>query len=79
MTVRVSEGGVDQGHVFGVLARHSVAFEIVYGGIDEIAGRTFGTLTLALSGRRRRSTTPSPTSDRPRPSSRPRKDADMDS
>jgi D-methionine transport system ATP-binding protein len=51
VTVRVSEGGVDQGHVFGVLARHGVGFEIVYGGIDEIAGRTFGTLTLALSGR----------------------------
>ncbi|KQO82679.1 MULTISPECIES: methionine ABC transporter ATP-binding protein [unclassified Frigoribacterium] len=51
VTVRVSEGGVDQGHVFGALARHAVGFEIVYGGIDEIAGRTFGTLTLALSGR----------------------------
>ena len=50
VTVRVSEGGVDQQHVFGVLARHGVGFEIVFGGIDEIAGRTFGTLTLALAG-----------------------------
>ena len=50
VTVRVSEGGVDQQHVFGVLARHDVRFEIVFGGIDEIGGRTFGTLTLALTG-----------------------------
>ncbi|MBF4578545.1 methionine ABC transporter ATP-binding protein [Frigoribacterium sp. VKM Ac-2530] len=50
VTVRLTEGGVDQQQVFGVLARHGVRFEIVFGGIDEIGGRTFGTLTLALTG-----------------------------
>ncbi|WP_423917657.1 methionine ABC transporter ATP-binding protein [Frigoribacterium sp. 2-23] len=50
VTVRLSEGGVDQRQVFGLLTRHEVSFEIVFGGIDEIRGRTFGTLTLALSG-----------------------------
>jgi len=50
VTVRVSEGGVDQRDVFALLGRHGLSFEIVYGGIDEIQGRTFGTLTLAVTG-----------------------------
>jgi len=44
------DGGVRQSEVFAVLHRHGVAFELVYGGIEEIQGATFGNLTLALDG-----------------------------
>ena len=50
VSVRLAEGGVDQRDVFAVLGRHGLSFEIVHGGIDEIQGRTFGTLTLAVTG-----------------------------
>ena len=50
VAVRLSEGGVEQRDVFAVLGRHALGFEIVYGGVDEIQGRTFGTLTLAVTG-----------------------------
>ena len=32
------------------LLRHGVRFELVYGGIEEVQGETFGNLTLALDG-----------------------------
>ncbi|GAB2973274.1 methionine ABC transporter ATP-binding protein [Frigoribacterium salinisoli] len=50
VAVRLSEGGVEQRDVFAVLGRHGLGFEIVYGGVNEIQGRTFGTLTLAVTG-----------------------------
>jgi D-methionine transport system ATP-binding protein len=45
-----ADGGSAQGAVFAELTRRDVAFEIVYGGIDDIQGRSFGLLTLALRG-----------------------------
>ncbi|MDQ6525809.1 methionine ABC transporter ATP-binding protein [Nocardioides sp. LHD-245] len=41
---------VRQSEVFATLLRHDVAFELVYGGIEEVQGTTFGNLTLALTG-----------------------------
>jgi D-methionine transport system ATP-binding protein len=41
---------VRQSEVFATFLRHDVAFELVYGGIEEVQGTTFGNLTLALSG-----------------------------
>jgi len=41
---------VRQSDVFAVLLEHGVRFELVYGGIEEVQGDTFGNLTLALDG-----------------------------
>lgn len=41
-----------QSEVFAVLLRHGVTFELVFGGIEEVQGETFGNLTLALEGSR---------------------------
>ena len=41
---------VRQSDVFAELLRHGVRFELVYGGIEEVQGETFGNLTLALDG-----------------------------
>ncbi|GAA5116115.1 methionine ABC transporter ATP-binding protein [Alloalcanivorax gelatiniphagus] len=41
---------VRQSDVFAVLLEHRVRFELVYGGIEEVQGDTFGNLTLALDG-----------------------------
>ncbi|WBU37992.1 methionine ABC transporter ATP-binding protein [Homoserinibacter sp. YIM 151385] len=49
VTLRFGEQSA-QGEVFAELSRREVAFEIVYGGIDDIQGRSFGLLTLALRG-----------------------------
>ncbi|KFF60852.1 methionine ABC transporter ATP-binding protein [Cryobacterium sp. MLB-32] len=48
VTLAFRDDAVDQSAVFGELARAGVAFEVVYGGINEIQGRPFGHLTLAL-------------------------------
>jgi D-methionine transport system ATP-binding protein len=32
------------------IVRHNIRFEIVYGGITELSGRSFGSLTLELIG-----------------------------
>ncbi|MCW4386405.1 methionine ABC transporter ATP-binding protein [Salinibacterium sp. SYSU T00001] len=50
VTVSFADGGVSQSEVFVALAKHDVTFELVYGGVNEIQGRTFGHLTLALRG-----------------------------
>jgi D-methionine transport system ATP-binding protein len=42
--------GSTQGGVFLTLAKAGVGFELVYGGINDIRGRVFGHLTLALVG-----------------------------
>ena len=49
VTLAFRDSAVDQGAVFGELARAGIAFEVVYGGINEIQGRPFGHLTLALT------------------------------
>lgn len=48
MTFR--DGSVDQPIVFRTLADRGVGVNIVYGGISEVGGRTFGKLTLELIG-----------------------------
>lgn len=40
----------DQGSVFSELSARGVKFEVVHGGVDDIQGRSFGRLTLALTG-----------------------------
>ncbi len=50
VTLAFRDSAVDQSAVFGELARAGVAFEVVYGGMNEIQGRPFGHLTLALTG-----------------------------
>ena len=45
-----ADGGTDQSAIFTELQRRKVGFELVHGGIDDIRGRTFGTITLALTG-----------------------------
>ncbi|OLT47027.1 methionine ABC transporter ATP-binding protein [Saccharomonospora sp. CUA-673] len=41
---------VGQADVFADLAARGVRFEVVHGGVDEVAGSTFGNLTLSLRG-----------------------------
>jgi D-methionine transport system ATP-binding protein len=48
--VELREGGPRQTDVFAVLLERGVAFELVFGGIEEIQGATFGNLTLSLDG-----------------------------
>jgi D-methionine transport system ATP-binding protein len=50
VTLAFRDESVDQARVFGELTRDGVAFQVVYGGINEIQGRPFGHLTLALTG-----------------------------
>lgn len=49
VTLAFRDSAVDQGAVFGEFARAGVGFEVIYGGINEIQGRPFGHLTLALT------------------------------
>ncbi len=44
------DGGSAQAEIFVALSEAGLRFELVHGGIDEIRGRTFGTLTLAVTG-----------------------------
>jgi len=48
--VELREGGPRQTDIFAVLLERGIAFELVFGGIEEIQGATFGNLTLALDG-----------------------------
>jgi D-methionine transport system ATP-binding protein len=50
VTLSFSDGGTSQSEVFLTLSEAGVGFELVYGGINDIQGRTFGHLTLALTG-----------------------------
>ena len=50
VTLSFSDGDVSQSSVFVELASGGVGFELIYGGINDIQGRTFGHLTLSLSG-----------------------------
>ncbi|PRY67316.1 D-methionine transport system ATP-binding protein [Glaciihabitans tibetensis] len=50
VTFSFANGNTSQASVFLELSRASVAFELVYGGINEVQGQTFGHLTLALNG-----------------------------
>ncbi|MDR5698811.1 methionine ABC transporter ATP-binding protein [Agromyces aerolatus] len=50
VTVSFRDGDASQARVFLDLAEAGVEFELVYGGINDIRGRAFGHLTLALRG-----------------------------
>ena len=50
VTLSFSEGDSAQSQVFATLGRAGLGFELIYGGINDIQGRTFGHLTLSLSG-----------------------------
>ena len=50
VTLDVREGAAAQADVFAALSTHGVRFEVVHGGINDIRGRVFGHLTLALTG-----------------------------
>jgi D-methionine transport system ATP-binding protein len=50
VTFTIRDGDVSQAQVFRDLAEHGVGFELIHGGINDIGGRVFGHLTLALSG-----------------------------
>jgi D-methionine transport system ATP-binding protein len=48
--VELRDGGPRQTDIFAVLLERGIAFELVFGGIEEIQGATFGNLTLSLDG-----------------------------
>ncbi|WP_345799916.1 ATP-binding cassette domain-containing protein [Microbacterium sp. AZCO] len=50
VTFTIRDGDVTQSEVFSTLAEHGVRFELIHGGINDIRGRVFGHLTLALGG-----------------------------
>lgn len=50
VTLSFRDGHSSQAAVFLELAAAGVGFELVYGGINDISGRAFGHLTLALKG-----------------------------
>ncbi|ARJ05187.1 methionine import ATP-binding protein MetN [Cnuibacter physcomitrellae] len=50
VTFSFRDGTRSQASVFVTLAESGVGFELVYGGINDIRGRAFGHLTLALTG-----------------------------
>ncbi|GAA1837218.1 methionine ABC transporter ATP-binding protein [Agromyces salentinus] len=50
VTISFRDGGASQSAVFLDLANAGLEFELVYGGINDIQGRAFGHLTLAIRG-----------------------------
>ncbi|MFH8249303.1 methionine ABC transporter ATP-binding protein [Microbacterium sp. B2969] len=50
VTFTIRDGDVTQSEVFSTIADHGVRFELIHGGINDIRGRVFGHLTLALRG-----------------------------
>ncbi|WCM55099.1 methionine ABC transporter ATP-binding protein [Microbacterium sp. EF45047] len=50
VTFSFRDGDSSQGQVFLDLAQAGLEFELVYGGINDIRGRAFGHLTLAIRG-----------------------------
>ncbi|KAA9111449.1 methionine ABC transporter ATP-binding protein [Microbacterium rhizomatis] len=50
VTFTIRDGDVTQSDVFAALAAQGVRFELIHGGINDIRGRVFGHLTLALEG-----------------------------
>lgn len=50
VTFSFADGNTSQSAVFLTLGERKVGFELVYGGINEVQARTFGHLTLALTG-----------------------------
>jgi len=49
-TISFTDEGVSEARVFGALARAGVDFNLVHGGVDDIQGRVYGLLTIAVRG-----------------------------
>ncbi|WP_022916554.1 methionine ABC transporter ATP-binding protein [Ruania albidiflava] len=49
-TISFSDAGASEARVFGALARAGVDFNLVHGGVDDIRGRVYGLLTIAVRG-----------------------------
>ncbi|QYH36970.1 methionine ABC transporter ATP-binding protein [Salinibacterium sp. M195] len=50
VTLSFHDGDATQSAVFTELASSGLAFELIYGGINEIQGRSFGHLTVSITG-----------------------------
>ncbi|SDH28457.1 methionine ABC transporter ATP-binding protein [Agrococcus jejuensis] len=49
-TISFTDEGASEARVFGALARAGVDFHLVHGGVDDIQGRVYGLLTIAVRG-----------------------------
>ncbi|UOV99936.1 ATP-binding cassette domain-containing protein [Agrococcus sp. SCSIO52902] len=49
-TISFNDAGASDARVFGALARAGVDFQLVHGGVDDIQGRVYGLLTIAVRG-----------------------------
>ncbi|MFT4234520.1 MAG: methionine ABC transporter ATP-binding protein [Microbacterium sp.] len=49
-TISFTDAGASEARVFGALARAGVDFNLVHGGVDDIQGRVYGLLTIAVRG-----------------------------
>lgn len=49
-TISFTDAGASEARVFGALARAGVDFNLVHGGVDDIRGRVYGLLTIAVRG-----------------------------
>jgi D-methionine transport system ATP-binding protein len=49
-TISFTDAGASEARVFGALARAGVDFALVHGGVDDIQGRVYGLLTIAVRG-----------------------------
>lgn len=49
-TISFTDAGASEATVFGALARAGVDFNLVHGGVDDIQGRVYGLLTIAVRG-----------------------------
>ncbi|WP_029150397.1 methionine ABC transporter ATP-binding protein [Microbacterium indicum] len=50
LTISFTDAGASEARVFGALARAGVDFNLVHGGVDDIQGRVYGLLTIAVRG-----------------------------
>ncbi len=50
LTISFTDEAASQARVFGALARAGVDFHLVHGGVDDIQGRVYGLLTIAVDG-----------------------------
>ncbi|MGC5077916.1 methionine ABC transporter ATP-binding protein [Agrococcus sp. DT81.2] len=49
-TISFTDAGVSEARVFSALAKAGVDFNLVHGGVDDIQGRVYGLLTIAVRG-----------------------------
>lgn len=49
-TISFTDAAASEASVFGALARNGVDFNLVHGGVDDIQGRVYGLLTIAVRG-----------------------------